>query len=133
LDHVKVLLNHAVEELGWLDKNPWRGLDIPYVTENKRRPWQDAELKAFFGLPPFTAYALPKRTTKNGGPAAYWMPLLGLYTGARVGELAQLRLVDVQESEGVPCISINTEAEGARVKTEGAFHLGNAAAYTCAE
>lgn len=123
LDHVKVLLNHAVEELGWLDKNPWRGLDIPYVTVNKRRPWKDAELKTFFGLPLFTAYALPKTTTKNGGPAAYWMPLLGLYTGARVGELAQLRLVDVQEHEGVPCININTEAEGATVKTEAGVRL----------
>lgn len=123
LDHVKVLLNYAADELEWLEKNPWRGLDIPYVTENKRRPWKEAELKAFFGLPLFTAYALPKTTTKNGGPAAYWMPLLGLYTGARVGELAQLRLADVQEHEGVPCISINTEAEGSKVKTEAGVRL----------
>jgi integrase len=32
---------------------------------------------------------------KAGGAAAYWVPLLGLYTGARQSELCQLRIEDV--------------------------------------
>jgi integrase len=49
--------------------------------------------------------------------AAYWIPLLGLYTGARVGELAQLRVEDIEETKAGPFIRI-TEEEGATVKTE---------------
>jgi integrase len=31
--------------------------------------------------------------------AAYWLPLPGLYTGARISELAQLHTDDVREDE----------------------------------
>ena len=39
-----------------------------------------------------------------------WVPWLCAYTGARVGEITQLRGVDVREQEGVKVISITPEA-----------------------
>jgi integrase len=74
-------------------------------------------LKAFFSLPLFSRYELPTNF-KAGRDAAYWVPLLGLYTGARVGELAQLRVEDVEVGKHGAFIRISDEAEGARVKTE---------------
>jgi len=118
LNWVKSLLKYAYRDLEWLQRHPWEGLDIEERTENKRRPWTASQVKAFFGLPLFQLYELPKATQKNGGSAAYWIPLLGLYTGARIGELCQLRMVDVVTRDGVACISINDEAEGSTVKTE---------------
>lgn len=118
LGAVKELLKHASQDLEWLPRNPWQGLDIPYVTEKKREPWTLAEVKALFGLALFTEYELPKATASNGGPAAYWIPLLGLYTGASISELCQLQPADVLDKDGIACISINDEAEGKRVKTE---------------
>ncbi len=45
-----------------------------------------------------------------------WLPLLGLYTGARLGELCQLLVSDVRKIDDVWCVDINLE-DGKHVKT----------------
>lgn len=44
-------------------------------------------------------------------PYYYWMPLLALFTGARVNELAQLRLDDVQEGDGIYFFNLDIDDE----------------------
>lgn len=56
-------------------------------------------------------------------PFKYWVPLLGLYTGARINELAQLFLVDFQAQGDVQVISINDDGEGKRLKTKASKRL----------
>lgn len=46
--------------------------------------------------------------------------LLGLYTGARLEELARLRLTDVGEEDGIPFIFIRPHEDGRTVKTASA-------------
>ena len=46
-----------------------------------------------------------------------WGAYIGLYTGARVSEVGQLRLSDIIEVEGVPCFRITDEGTGQSVKT----------------
>ncbi|GAA4004294.1 tyrosine-type recombinase/integrase [Comamonas faecalis] len=117
LTALKSLLKYAAERLEWMPRQPWRGLDIKAPTTDKRRPWTVEELKALFHTPLFQAGALPE--SPNGGrEAAYWLPLLGIYTGARLGELCQLRLTDVQEVEGIPVLVLTDEGEGQRIKSE---------------
>lgn len=41
--------------------------------------------------------------------AYYWLPLLGLYTGLRCGELIQLRNRDVRSFDGIPYLDINDD------------------------
>ena len=49
--------------------------------------------------PLFQRYELP--TDKNAGAdAAYWLPIIGAYTGARITEIAQLLVIDVQHEAG---------------------------------
>lgn len=116
---VKSLLVYAYRDLELISRQPWEGIDIEHRTENPRKPWTEDELSAFFKLPLFTRYELPeKEVFKNGADAAYWVPLLGLYTGARVGELCQLRVQDVEQTKAGPFLRITDEAEGATVKTE---------------
>lgn len=122
LTWVKSLLVYACRDLELIPRQPWEGLDIEHRTENPRRPWTDAQLRAFFSLPLFAEHKLPT-AWKAGGAAAYWVPLLGLYTGARIGELCQLRVVDIEQDKDGAVIRITEEAEGATVKTDAGLRV----------
>lgn len=122
LKYVSSMLKFASRELEWLDRHPWDGIEIDYTTETVRKPWTPEHIGAFYALPLFTSYALPQRAARAGADAAYWVPLLGLFTGARVGELVQLRVADVAQTDGVWCLDINAE-EGKRLKTENSRRL----------
>jgi integrase len=117
LTAIKSLLKFAHETLEWLPKQPWRGLDIKAPTTNKRRPWTDAELQMMFASPLHTTYALPD-ARYGGREAAYWIPLMGIYTGTRLGELCQLRTADVQEAEGIHVLVLTNEGEGQSIKSD---------------
>lgn len=117
LGNLKSLLKFAAETLEWIPKQPWVGLDIKTTTTNKRRPWTDAELVTLFSTPLHAAYVLPA-ALHAGREAAYWLPLLGLYTGTRLGELCQLRTVDVQTVEGIDALVLTDEGEGQRIKSD---------------
>ncbi len=76
------------------------------------------ELRAIFGSPVFTEGHHPEG---GKGEAAFWLPLLALFTGARLGELAGLRVSDVVQdaSVGQVCIYIIADAKaGKRLKTK---------------
>ncbi|TDI59729.1 MAG: site-specific integrase [Alphaproteobacteria bacterium] len=47
-----------------------------------------------------------------------WGSLIGLYSGARLGEIAQLRLADIRQHEGIWCFDINDD-DGKQLKTDG--------------
>ncbi|HHY0592287.1 TPA: site-specific integrase, partial [Vibrio parahaemolyticus] len=53
---------------------------------------------------------------KHNRTYEYWLPLLGLYMGARLGELSQLRLQDVYREEGTWLVDFN-EDEDKTLKT----------------
>lgn len=113
---IKSLLVYAFRDLELIPKQPWEGLDIQVKKTATRRVWKDEELQTLFSQPLFQTYEIPEG--KNAGSdAAYWIPLLGLYTGARIGELAQLRVPDITEEDGIPVLRITDEGEGQRVKT----------------
>lgn len=99
LSWVQILLNFEVSQYGRLAVNPWRGLSITVKkTARTREEWTDADAAKLFAAPLFQRYELP--TTANAGKdAAYWLPILGAFTGARLTELAQLLVVDI-EGEG---------------------------------
>ena len=47
-------------------------------------------------------------------PADFWLPLLGLHTGARISELTQLLLTDIKQVDGIWTIDINEEVDEKR-------------------
>lgn len=55
-------------------------------TPADRQPWELDELKVLFSSPVFTKGLRP---TGGKGEAAYWLPLLALFTGDRQSELHQ--------------------------------------------
>ena len=49
-------------------------------------------------------------------PSRYWLPLLAAFTGARLGELGQLRVSDVRRRDGIDYVDINAVDEGKSLK-----------------
>ena len=78
--------------------------------ESERAPFETKELQAIFSSPVFTE---GHRPDGGKGEAAFWLPLLALFTGARLGELAGLRASDVvhDASVGQVCAYITADAK----------------------
>ena len=108
LGFLKTLLRLAVDA-GDLQENPADGIRITEVERQQRLPFSADDLKAIFRRAPFVA----------GGDrgATYWLMILGLHTGARLGELLQLVPADIQVSESIEFINITNEG-GRRLKTD---------------
>jgi integrase len=56
----------------------------------------------------------------NSTASRWWLMLLALYSGARLSELCQLLISDVQCIDGVLCLVITDEDESQKVKTKAA-------------
>lgn len=105
---------------GYLASNPADGInyDAPkrIKARKSRRPFQAEELKILFAAPVFTGCRSIRRRFEAGSvvvrDARYWVPLLGLYTGMRLGEIVQLHLEDVFLDGPVPFIRVTDENSG---------------------
>lgn len=95
---LKTIFNSAInKEL--LDKNPTDHFKLPYKRPHKPRVGFTIEdLSRIFGSPIYTQGYLP---LGGGKIACFWLPLLALYTGARLEELAQLQVSDIRAAKGL--------------------------------
>lgn len=94
---------------------------VPVVVkraEKSRISFNSTALTAIFASPVYTD--LGYRPTRGAGEAAYWVPLLGLFTGGRLEELCQIAPDDVYTEDGHWCVRFVTSTErGQRVKNAG--------------
>ena len=116
LTWVKSLLNFAVESLEVLARNPWTGIDIKYSKTSKRRTWSDSEISKLLEASKTSAVLNPT-SKRAGGAAAYWLPLLAMFTGARLSELAQLHASDITEQPDGYWLRITNSKEDQRLKS----------------
>jgi integrase len=93
---------------------------------HKRLPFTTDQLKVIFGSPLFHRCAGDGYEHEPGDTEIrdwrYWIPIIALYTGARLGEIAQLLTVDVRcdAETGYWIFHITTEGSAAKsTKTEG--------------
>jgi integrase len=83
---------------GWMTLNPVQGLRAhDPVNDRDRRDTFGGNLQKVFGAAPWT----PKDAAE---PLQYWGPLLGLYHGLRLGEIAGLLVRDIAEEAGTPMV-----------------------------
>ena len=115
LGAVRTVLGWA-EENGLVEHNVAAGVGVreARVRREARLPYADADLKAIFSSPVYTEGERPKA---GGGEAAYWLPLMALYMGARLEEMGQALASDVITVGSVLCLDINDQGEGKSVKT----------------
>lgn len=96
LNVINTVLNYARDN-AVIDNNPATGVSIKIAAKEKPRTSFDTKaLSAIFNSPVFINGHRPKA---GCGEASFWLPLLALFTGARLEELGQLHPSDVtQES-----------------------------------
>jgi integrase len=110
-------LLQAAFDAGSLAQNVARGMRIPKakVAPVGRRSFNDKELQQVFASPVFSQR---KRFVSSGGEAAAWVPILALTTGARLEEICQLRIDDIEcHAAHGPLMHITDEGKDQRVKT----------------
>jgi len=75
--------------------------------ERKQRAFRKDELKRLFEGREYRAFAVGPETAPE-----YWLPLIGLYTGARVNEICQLNpRCDIRQEEGIWFFDFTEESE----------------------
>jgi integrase len=89
-----------------------------------RIPFTSDQLKTIFNSPMFDSCAGAKREHKRGSVKVrdwrYWIPWIGLYTGARLGEIAQLLTADVRMIHETWIFHVTREGAGSKsVKNAG--------------
>lgn len=124
---LSTVFNHAVKNDLGITVNPATGINATDKrrAREKRLPFDLAALQAIFSSPVYSDHARP---LGGGGEAAYWLPVLALYTGARIEEIAQLHPDDVYEESYHDAAGkahsawvirfVDNADEGQQVKTE---------------
>jgi len=117
LNKVATLFGWA-ERNGYIERNHFARLSMrnPQRPDEARAPFTDEELRKIFSTKQYKAH-------KFKHPHYYWLPLLGLHTGARISELCQLELTDVRDEGGICVIDINATGPEKQLKSKAAKRL----------
>jgi integrase len=125
----KAFLRWAVNE-GYLDKEPGQNIKVAGVAKltafDKRLPYSVAQLKAILTSPLYTGH---KSETSRHRPGTlvirdgkFWVPLIALYSGMRMGEIVQLLTADMRQEDGIWYFDVTkSEGDGKKIKTESSI------------
>lgn len=125
LNQLRALFRYAVGN-DLLTADPSVGVKAPVTQRAKesRKPFDTASLRSLFAGP---VHSAGERPSNGGGEASYWLPLMALFTGARLNELGQLRVIDVLQEgylrDGVKELAwviriTSDEEDGLRLKNQ---------------
>lgn len=86
---------------GYIENNPASDMKISLSKSGQkaRVPYSIDDLNLIFGT--FPIFTTGERPLGGAGEAAKWLPLLALFTGARIQELGRLTTDDVREERGI--------------------------------
>jgi integrase len=105
---------------GYIDTNFAEKLTVKASTHEQkpeqRETYSIDDLKRLLRCPIYDPAARERKDKWTTTQEAFWLPLLGLFTGARLGELTQLHVGDVREEEGIPFLDINDDAPDKKLK-----------------
>jgi hypothetical protein len=126
LNLLSAIFGHAKKD-GHLDDLP--ATDNPFAAMHldvnkagragRRQPFAPEDLAAIFATDIFKAGARP---LAGGEEASFWFPLIGLLSGARLSEIAQLRVMDLAQDRESQTWYFDIGSDGGRrVKNEGSI------------
>lgn len=120
LDPLRGIFDWA-KKTGRVQANPFTGITVSTSKSGgggeERRDFRVDELQALFSAPLFTGSAaregagLYQPGSERVDDWRYWLPLMALYSGARLNELCGLRLDDFEEEDGVPFFHVRASDE----------------------
>ena len=108
LSHVRAVLRFAVDN-GYIDDNPGAGIGVRGAKRQtkSRLPYSVDDLNLIFSGP---VHRDGKRPQGGGGEAAFWLPLIALYSGMRMEEIGQAYTTDLKQEGGatIPTMVVAT-------------------------
>lgn len=121
VSHVAQIFESQIR-MGHLTVNPVRGVVVMKAADKAARRNQGHAWEAFelADLPKIFDPLAMKRIRQAH---VRWGALIGLYSGARVSEVAQIYLRDFEEIDGVPCVRITNDNDGQSLKNENSKRL----------
>jgi integrase len=105
------------EENAYIENNPASRVKVKgaKVATARRLSYSVEDMNRIFRFPIYTE---SERMKGGCGEAAYWLPLLAAFTGARLEELGQLHAKDIKRDRDVDFIDMTTLDGDRRLKTE---------------
>ena len=120
--------NWAVVE-GLISANPVLRLRAVHRVraDTQRAAFSADDLRLLFEKSPMYKGCVSARERNHAGSiiikdARFWLPLIALFTGMRIEEIAQLRCRDIRQVDGVWVIDVNT-TDGNRLKNQNSQRL----------
>ena len=108
------LFHYAVDK-GYMDDNPAGNMKVPEKVDPRGKvdPFSPEDLQAIFSSPGFGV----------NHPYQFWIPVLGLFTGARLNELCQLYVADVKQEDDIWYLDINEDTPDKSLKRPSSKRL----------
>lgn len=103
----------------WIDINPAEDtMKKPSRKRKARLPFDADDIKEIFSKPAFTGFSGPVHSGYRAQPgdqlvrdAKFWMPILALFTGARMEEIGSTLVSEVKQIDGIWAIDIVTRGD----------------------
>ena len=112
LERVSALINWAIKQ-GYISQNVFRGkLEPIRKVETVEKHFTDQELNLILGD------ALKSESLALNKPERYWVTLLSAYSGARLNEVCQLNVSDIQKTDGIWLMNLSSDSDDKSIKTE---------------
>lgn len=112
---------------GYIEKAPGPGVKIAgpgKSASERRKPYSQSQLKAIFSSPLYTGHESGAKRWKPGTQVVrdgkFWVPVIALFTGMRMGEIVQLQPSDLKREDGVWFFDL-AEGEGKTFKTKSSL------------
>ena len=112
LERVSALINWAIKQ-GYISQNVFRGkLEPIRKVETVEKHFTDQELNLILGD------ALKSDSLALNKPERYWVTMLSAYSGARLNEVCQLNVSDIQKTDGIWLMNLSSDSDDKSIKTE---------------
>ncbi len=113
------LFNWAKQN-GHVDQNVFAGLTIrqnKLRNQDSRTPFEPEQIRAILDAVLSNKDGLAKLDYQK------WGPLIGIYTGARLNEVAQLEPKDIKQVDGIWCFDFNDDGDRKSLKNEASRRI----------
>lgn len=125
LAKMTAFMNWAIKNGYYNAANPFIGLNLKDAErpEDKKHSFTDEQLKAIFSTPVYRGcqsdnmmqrYERGNLLIKDG---MYWVPLIALYSGARLQEICQLYTADLKQQGDIWVFDFNEDGQDKQLKT----------------